>query len=378
MIHLFKKVYVSSDRFIDSNFDRIVVSETTGVELLHSLIKSAQGNLLDKGKNFDEVVGKDKTFSDWVNFFERLNEHQITFDKKFVLYCDDVSMMRLLSAWFKLILPNATKESIKNLINSYVYKYNIFYKGRFSINNGNLNYNSKIDTSSFSEQYDLVVLDETKKIKTNIKSNVGIEFILSSYLKNGSFKEELKNILKILLKKDLEKYLYELKEIFFVHLMTKKFTNLLGFEKDYTLDNLTEIENDKSKFVNLFLNEKIWNYKYMSHPSSSRNNISLTEITEEDIENFKEFTIISGSVWNEESIYSFVKSDINKLDFLGCFTDFTDELLDKIIETESEFEHAAGSFFSIDLETVNHYLITAILESNKLEDKSFIERHALV
>ena len=56
----------------------------------------------------------------------------------------------------------------------------------------------------------------------------------------------------------------------------------------------------------------------------------------------------------------------------------TDELLDKIIETESEFEHAAGSFFSIDLETVNHYLITAILESNKLEDKSFIERHALV
>jgi len=115
-----------------------------------------------------------------------------------------------------------------------------------------------------------------------------------------------------------------------------------------------------------------------SHPSSSRNNISLTEITEEDIENFKEFTIISGSVWNEESIYSFVKSDINKLDFLGCFTDFTDELLDKIIETESEFEHAAGSFFSIDLETVNHYLITAILESNKLEDKSFIERHALV
>ena len=43
----------------------------------------------------------------------------------------------------------------------------------------------------------------------------------------------------------------------------------------------------------------------------------------------------------------------------------TDKQLDAIIKVESEYKHSAGSFFSIDLETVNHYFVQAILDGNK-------------
>lgn len=377
MIHLFKKVYVSSDKLIDLSLNRVVVSERFGYKVSDSLNETAKGFLIIKGQNFDEIIGQEKEYTDWESFFKEMYKFQNETLQKVMIYCDDASMMRLLSAWFKLILPNSTKISIKSLIESYIFKYNVFHKGRFSTNNGNLYYDYTVDTTNFSNQYDSLSTLTPGEFITEIKSNVGVEFLLASYLKNKSYKDELKNVLKILITKDLEKYLYELKEIFFVHILTNKFTNKLNLNKTYNFENFTEIENDGSKFVELFINERIWNYKYMSHPSSTRQNINLKNITEEDKKLFKEFTTISGSTWNEEDIYSFVKSDINKLDFLQCFNNFTDELLDKIIETESNFEHAAGSFFSIDLESVNHYLISEILEAHKNKDEKFITNYSL-
>ena len=52
----------------------------------------------------------------------------------------------------------------------------------------------------------------------------------------------------------------------------------------------------------------------------------------------------------------------------------TDKQLDMIIETEATYEHAAGSFFSIDLETVNHYFVQALLDGNK----NFREQYAIM
>jgi len=378
MIHLFKKVYVSSDNLIDVDFDRVVVSEKNGVDMLQKLDEVSNGILLEKCKNFDALIGTDKVFSDWISFFKMLDDYQTQSNKKIMIYCDDKSMMKLLSAWFKILLPNNTKQSIESLINSYTFKYNVFYKGRYSTNTGNSDYNFVIDNSSFSEEYDSIGTISKNEFTDEIKPYVGIEFLLASYLKNESFKQELKQIMKVLIKKDMEKYLYELKEIFFVHITTKKFTNLLSLKKNYTFENFTTIEKDESKFVDLFTNDRIWSYKYMTHPSSSKNNINLEAITVGDKEAFKEFTNYAGATWNEENIYSFVKSDVNKLDFLDCFTNFTDDLLKKIIDTEASFEHAAGSFFSIDLESVNSYLISYLLEAYNDKDQQFIDKYSLV
>jgi len=100
-------------------------------------------------------------------------------------------------------------------------------------------------------------------------------------------------------------------------------------------------------------------------------------IAANDISDLREWMNLCGQAWEEESIYAFVKSDVSKLDFIPCFTSdtFTDEMLNNIIETESTFIHAAGSFFSIDLETVNNWLITELLQ--RKTDSTFVRKYAL-
>lgn len=377
MIHLFNKVYVSTDNLIDINLDRIVISSKYGHQMKQSIDEVSYGVLLTHSTSLQEAIGEGKQFSDWLDFFETINEYAKQSDKKFVIYCDDSSLMSLLSVWFQTILPNANKQSIKDLVNSLAFRYNAFYKGRFFQNNGNTDYTFHLDTSLFDSSY--IEVDDAIQLSEEIKTRVGVEYMLASYLYDGkSYKHELKAALKTLITKDLQKYLYELKEIFLVHMMTKRFTKNLSLEKEYNFSNFEEMIEEDSKFVNLFMNKNIWTYPYMSSPTSSMDRINLEAITESDVELFKEFTVIAGNSWGEESIYTYVKSDISKLDFLGIYKNFNDELLFKIIETESKFEHAAGSFFSIDLNTVNHYLITALLEAHDNKDNGFLKLYSLV
>ena len=74
-------------------------------------------------------------------------------------------------------------------------------------------------------------------------------------------------------------------------------------------------------------------------------------------------------------MYAQIKSDVNKLDFLDIYTDFTDARLDALIEAEATFENAAGSFFSIDLETVNHYFVQTLLE--RKTDTTFLSKYSI-
>jgi hypothetical protein len=191
-------------------------------------------------------------------------------------------------------------------------------------------------------------------------------------------KDELKSVLKPLIAKDLEKYLFELKEIFYVHMVTPKFVKKLNFSRSYGFENLNEIIQDQSPFAKLFADTRIWQYKYLATPSASKPNVDLSQITEQDRKLFEEFTDIAGTSWSEESVYKMVKSDVAKLDFLPIFNNFTDELLDKIIDTEASFDHAAGSFFSIDLASVNNYLVTALLAAHTEKNTQFIRQYSLI
>ena len=62
MLHLFNKIYLATDNVIDTNVDRVVISNENGIDTLDS-IKAEQGDLLAYGKSVDEVIGTDKTYS---------------------------------------------------------------------------------------------------------------------------------------------------------------------------------------------------------------------------------------------------------------------------------------------------------------------------
>ncbi len=375
MLHLFKKVYLATDNVIDVNVDRIVISEKNGVEEL-DVLKAYHGNLHAFGSDVDTLVGTDKKYSSTVDMFDKLGDLSDDGSKKVVIYADDKAFNIVFANWCKLIFKTPTKENAKDLLESLLFKYKVFHRGRYSNNAGNTDITHTVSTETFNTVYDDVTIspgEQNSFIEKN-KAKLSIEYQLATYLNDGSYKPELKATIQVLIKQDLEKYLYELKEIFFAHLLTKRFTDKLSLAKTYTWSNYADVESDTSKYADLFMKSSIWKYKYMNYPSVGKN-IDFSGITADDVTNFKEFTTISGSCWGEEGVYTHIKSDVNKLDFLDILTNFTDARLTALLDVEASFENAAGSFFSIDLETVNHYLIQSILDNK--DNTDFLSKYTL-
>ena len=245
-------------------------------------------------------------------------------------------------------------------------------------NTSNPEISHEIDISNFEAKFDAAVISPGRR-NTFINENGGnlsLEYLLATYLSGGGMGTELKGAIKVLMKKDLEKYLLELKEIFFAHLLTTSFQEKLDLAKTYDWSNFDTIVDDTTTYPDLFMNSRIWKYKFMNFASTGKN-VDFDNITDTDVANFKEFTKISGSSWDEENIYKNVKSDINKLDFLDIYSDFTDGRLDTLLDTEASFTNAAGSFFSIDLETVNHYFVQSLLYKWKANDTGFLNKYSI-
>lgn len=373
MIHLFKNVYVTTDRYIDMNINRIVISAEFGFPMAEAL--PALGKLCAVGHNVNEVVGEGGAYATWADLFSDANKMVGATNQKFIIYADDEALSYVLFVWFKSLLPNADKQAVMNLVHTTLFRVNVFNKGMTLAKTSNQpDYKTDIVVV---DSYDSAPVFDIHSIP-GVQQETGIEYLLASYLYNGSMKNELKASMMPLIKKDLETYLYEIKEIFFVHFMTPRFASKLGLAKTYTMANIADILTDVTKFPTLFLNDRIWGYKYMTSGSAHGNNVVLTAITPTDVAAIKEFTILAGEAWDEVSIYTYVKTDINKLDFIGVLTDFTDSLLNAIIDVESTYQHSAGMFFSVTLQTVNHYLITELLTAYKNNDIATIKKYALI
>ena len=379
MLHLFKKVYVATDDYIDVALDRVVISKEHGHDLLESFRAAMPGTLIAYGLEVKNLIGsKNLPFTDTVDMFDKLGDHSDTTGKRIIIYCDQEAFMKVMALWFKMVFKKTNKAAAVDLLESMVFKHKLFGQGRFTSNNGNTDTNKDLDIKGFGKIFEGAhkpTAARRKKFLDENKASLSLEYLLATYLANGKTKKELKTVLRILLKKDLEKYLFELKEIFLVHILTKRFMDTLDLEKSYDFTNYDEIQKDKSEFPSLFFDKNIWNHVGMSSASSGKN-INFHSITEKHKKSFAKFTKLSGACWNEEGVYEFIKSDISKLDFIACISDkeMTDKQLDMIIKTEASYEHAAGSFFSIDLETVNHYFVQALLDGNK----EFREQYAIM
>lgn len=383
MLHLFKKIYLATDNIIDTNFDRVVVSDTHGLKEL-DIIKAQHGELFAYGADLPDIIGEDKKYSSIVNMFDTLSNKSDDTGKRIVIYADDEAFAKLITHWYKLAFANPDKDACQTLYENAVYRYQVFYKGRFSRNVGNTDLSHTIDTTSFGDAFDNATIDATEKSNfiTAHKSGFSVEFMLATYFAGKTdILPDLKTAIKHLMKKDLEKYFYELKEIFWVHFQTKRFTDKLGFSKTYDWTNFKDIESETSKYAVLMLNDRLWKYKYMNFATTG-DNINIEKITADDVKLFEEYTEISGACWGEEEIYKHIKSDINKMAFLDIFDDgikvagFTNERLEDLLEMEEKFENAAGSFFSIDLETVNHYFMQTLILNRT--DTDFVSKYSIL
>jgi hypothetical protein len=373
MIHLFKKVYLSLDHSIDMRYDRVVVSVENGVQ---SLSLPSNGVLLHYCATVDDLIGE--KFSSFEEFFDFVFERATQINSSVTIYADQAAFISIAAAWFKLILPNATDNNIYSLVHSYVFRHNVFYRSMWSKTTGRYDMIFNVDMQKHNTVFtDKPIRGDGSFIK-KVLPWVGVEFLLATYLHTGQLKDELKQILQKLVRKDLEKYLFEAKELFLTHFITEHFAIQLNLDKVYTLDNAHEIVYDQSKYARLFLDESRWSYPFMSYPSSSQRNINFENFTDQDIEDLKTFISICANTWTTEVIHDNPNSEMNKLSFIPALENFTDDLLDRLIKIESTFNYVTGTFFSIDQVTVNTILVHEILNNNIKGNVESVRKYSLL
>lgn len=369
MIHLFKKVYLCLDHAIDMRQTRVVVSKHNGVNPIPEL---SSGALIYAGHTVDDLIGP--VFPSFEEFFNYIFDKTNQTGAPITIYADDEAFLIMATSWFRLILPHATRDDISGLVRSYVFRHNVFYRSRWSVTAGRDDMIFSVNMNKHNDIFSEKPIKSSGTFIEKVLPWVGVEFILATYLYNGMLKEELKQTLKTLIRKDLEKYFFEAKELFLVHYITDRFASKLGLNKKYDISNAHDIINDTSKYARLFLDSNRWSYPFMSYPSSSKNNVHLENFTDEDIEDLKAFISMCTETWTEEVIHNNPNSELNKLSFVSIFNDFTDKKLNDFIEIESTFNYVTGTFFYIDQVSVNHFLVHDILNNNK----QHLERYSLV
>ena len=383
MLHLFKKVYIEFDTRMSVAHDRVVISQQLGVPMDDIQQQIAGGTLINYGKNLEDVVGgPDAPYSSLVDMFMQLAVREETTDKTTLIFVDEVSFLPIVVKWFKMLLPNIKPKQIQQIVESYVFRQEVFSNAKFSLSDIEAKYDNAelIEMLRIQEFFEDAGFDsdDAAVFLDTVEDSLGIEYLFASYLYNGSHKENLKKRMKPLLTKDLEKYLYELKEILLVHTLNPNLQSQLSMNKTYTFDNLNEIIDETAPLVRVFFDPRLWTRPGLQ-TESSRGTIRWMNFTADDIEKIREFGTIVGGIWEEEKFYTMIKSDIMKLDFIPYLQQnvFTDEALDVIMRFELAKEHTTGSYNAISQRTVNNYLVDHVIFSYKNNDMDAIKPFTL-
>jgi len=264
VFHLFKKIYVAFDDAINVDEDRIVISETNGVGMLQDLDNAVDGELKIYAKNLEELIGEGKQFENFLLFLNFLNRHFDTSNRKLIIYCDKVAHQKLITTWLKILLPNATFDTAYKIISSHVFQIKMFGTSVMSSFVRPYRLTQDENYSSQAEYYDVfqsinVNREVYAPFLSHIKDSFSVEYVLASYLYNGSYKEELKKIALGKLKVGMQNYLLECKTYILTNLLNKSIVNKFSPTIAYDLSNLNNAVNDPA--FDVWFDRTIWDFE---------------------------------------------------------------------------------------------------------------------
>lgn len=382
MFHLIGRVYLAPDFTIDMANDRVVISAENGFDSFE-LVQGVMLGILHKfGPTVDEVVG-----DNFIQFFEDLIELSNRSGKPIYIYADATALPKIHAMWFKLTLSTVDVDTCYNIYNSNVHKYNLFYKSAVSSSSGSRHITHFIDSKLIRPELeyvrDLAIYENSRIDFCNRHASLlGIEYLLANYIYNRTLKKELKMSLKRIIRKHFDNILLEYKGIFLSHYTNNAFAEKIQLQNRYSFDNLSDILNDNSNIAEFFLSTRLYRTLEVTR-SSSASNFIFENMTDEDVETLRLFAAALGpnSEFNtgvlDHSDEFLMFKDGYKWKFLDCVRDnFTDELLDALIDVEASMGSADGIFYNVPLETVNAFTVQRVLNlyrDNNIEQlKKFI------
>jgi hypothetical protein len=367
MFHLIGRVYLAPDFTTDMANDRVVISVENGFDSFQLIQGVMLGTLHRFGPTVDEVVG-----DDFIQFFEDLIELSNTSGRSIYIYADAAALPKIQALWFKLTLANIDVDTCYNIYNSNIHKYNLFYRSTISSNSGSNGITYSIDPELIRPELEYVrdlAIDENSRIDfcNRHKSLLGIEYLLANYIYNKTLKTELKISLKRIIRKHFDNILLECKTMFLTYYTNNNFAEKIQLQNRYSFNNLSDILNDNSAVAEFFLSARLYRTLEVTKPYTDSNFV-FENMTDEDLETLSTFMsalgpsyeINNGILDYSDELLKFKEG--YKWRFLDCVRDnFTDELLDTLIEVEASIGSASGIFFNILLETVNSFTVQQIL-----------------
>jgi len=397
MFHLFKKVYLDFDNRISMSQDRIICSEQFGeLQDLSDLSKAFYGLKISSAKSFENLIGKDKPYNSFYDFLLSIDKFSTENDTAIYIYCDKISYYTFYFVWHKIILLNSDFSSIFDCLNSHMFRQIGFLNSSLS-ERGVKSIKATDDWLITKDEakiiWDSINLSEEEKIsasefiKQNIQ-NVGIEYLLASYLYEEKYGNELAISMSPLVKKDIEKVLYEIKELLMLSPFQPILAKVLQFKNGpYNFLNFQNVINDESPAVQILFRKDIWGENNASLFSpSSKGSINFSAFSNSDIELMKK--ISNQLLWCIElipetfSFEDFMTNDdlpmpnayfeMDKLDFIRMFKNkdkLSIEDMGKIIDYEVYHQnHFARAFSSMPIQSVNNYLVVHLIRNKNNKD----------
>lgn len=388
MFHLFNKIYLDFDEKISMSYNRIIVSEENGgIDIHQDLGTVFYGRVLATVKSVGELFGEGKPYQSFIDMLTDAKTCSDSDTRPVYIYCDINAYYHLASQWLKLILPNATGVDAWKFFKSHVFKEKNFLNSRMSATQrfaNSITETWELEESKFLacwEDDQFIAGENCNEFIASVRSKLRVEFLLASYFYDERYAEELAACMSPLVKKDLEKFLYEHKEIFLVHFQKPVFQQLLQVQNGpYNFDNFYDMPNDPAPMVEVMCRPIVWgSTKTSMYAPSATSTINLRNFTAADIPVLRQYSIVTGTIWTDEQWYTVLRSEIDKFDFIPFFADsdiISVENMKKIIEYElHHHNHAAGAFYAVDLGSVNTYFVDYLLQN--YENKEMLFKYTL-
>ena len=369
MFHLFNKSYLEFDEVINSNYDRVVISEIKGVPLLDLYEQINIGELIHFEKNIDNI-----SFTDLI---QKIYDHSKSSNNKTIIYCDKINYCKFLTKWLKLILPNLTLESYRNYIKLFVFKERINF-----VNSEGDNLAPGHDSVFWSSDYlfenvdtifnnTIISQTEIEKIKS-FELNYSIEFLLADYFSNSVKNlQSLKFTILIFLKRWFLEILRDNKESVLFNLLNKKFQLVLNYtESNIDFYNINPIKNIES--LKYYSDETIWPTDKLK--SDNRNYLNFKNLTQEQINGLRNLFL---KIFKDIEGIDIDQSNFAVFDFLEYVTkdEITKSELDSFLNFLIENPSDTLLIPKFDFKNANivfvHYIMNLKKENNIEELSKF-------
>jgi hypothetical protein len=257
MLHLFNKTYLDFDDKISLNFDRVVISNINGVDILDNLQKVTSGKLIQFAKKIEDI--------DFLTLITSLNTYNKNSNKKIIIYCDTDAYLKFFTKWFKIILPNLDLSGFQNLFNITIYKERLLRNSvEQTVQPTNpVQINTNISSDIIAAAFNAITIsaDDRQTIK-NLSLSLSFEYMLSDYFSGSTnYKTQLKSTVHLFLYRWFKDIFAENKEMVLYNLNNKLFQSALNFtDADLDLTDVNPIKNVAS--LASYADPSIWTSKF--------------------------------------------------------------------------------------------------------------------